>query len=161
MAVTVRQARPEEAAALSDIVFRSKQSNGYDDAFMEACRAELAITAKTLSERAYWVAEDNILLGCAALANGSDPQAGEVHAFFIDPGAQRRGVGRALWHVLSRQAKANGWSRLTLDADPAAVPFYERLGFCIVGQSPSGSIPGRMIPLMAIDLSSLPAQDQS
>jgi GNAT superfamily N-acetyltransferase len=158
-AVTVRLARPREVAALSDIIFRSRQSNGYDDAFMEACRDELGVTAATLSERSYWVAEDGALLGCAALADGAEPDAGEIHAFFIDPTAQRRGIGRALWAVIWREAMANGWRRLTLDADPAAVPFYERLGFCIIGDSPSGSIPGRMIPLMAIDLLPPPPQE--
>lgn len=160
MVISVRPARTGEAAVLSDIVFRSKQSNGYNDAFMAACRDELTITETTLSERAYWVAEDAELRGCAALADGQSASVGEVHAFFVDPAAQRRGVGRALWQVIRREAISNGYQKLILDADPAAVPFYERFGFRIVGESPSGSIPGRMIPLMEIDLLATSDHDQ-
>ena len=159
MVVTVRPARTDEAAALSDIVFRSKQSNGYDDAFMAACREELLVTAATLSERAYWVADDGELLGCAALAVGEAPDVGEVHAFFVDPSSKGRGIGRALWQVIRREAISSGYQNLTLDADPAAVSFYERMGLRVIGESPSGSIPGRMIPLMKIDLSLGPAQE--
>ena len=41
---------------------------------------------------------------------------------------------------------------LTLNADPSAVPFYEHVGARIVGTSPSGSIPGRELPRMRIDI---------
>ena len=41
-----------------------------------------------------------------------------------------------------------GASGITLDADPNSVGFYQRMGMEIVGESPSGSIPGRMLPRM-------------
>ena len=125
---------------------------------MRACREELAISPETLKRHDFWVAEDGDLLGCAALA--PNRPVGEVHAFFVDPGVQRRGVGRSLWDVIKREAILAGCAGLALDADPAAVPFYEILGFRVVGDAPSGSIPGRMIPRMAIDLSPATAQDR-
>lgn len=151
--ITIRPAQVSDVETLTDLAFRSKQSNGYDDAFMAACRDELRITSSTLSERAYWVAEADSVLGCAAICASESDGTGEVHAFFVAPEAKRRGVGRALWNRITAAAVAEGWRRLLLDADPAAVRFYEAMGFRVVGQSPSGSIPGRMIPLMAIDLS--------
>jgi GNAT superfamily N-acetyltransferase len=71
---------------------------------------------------------------------------------FVEPRLVRSGVGRVLWRHAEERARAHGAARLTLDADPNAVPFYERMGLRIVGQSPSGSIPGRMLPRMEKEL---------
>ncbi|MGB0851879.1 MAG: GNAT family N-acetyltransferase [Pikeienuella sp.] len=152
MSIAIRSANVNDIDALSAMIFRSKKSNGYDDAFMEACRAELRVTETKLAEWSFWVAKDTSLLGCAAMAKGADDKTGEIHAFFIAPEAKRQGVGRALWAIIQKAARGKGWHRLTLDADPGAVGFYEAMGFSVIGESPSGSIPGRMIPLMAIDL---------
>ena len=46
--IRIRRALETEGAALSDLSIRSKQSNGYDDAFMDACRDELAVTPERL-----------------------------------------------------------------------------------------------------------------
>ena len=51
-----------------------------------------------------------------------------------------------------QRAKDQGLEILHLDADPFAVPFYESLGFKVVSETPSGSIPGRTLPKMEIRL---------
>jgi hypothetical protein len=38
------------------------------------------------------------------------------------------------------------------DADPDAAPFYRKMGAYDVGQAPSGSVPGRMLPKFAMNL---------
>ncbi len=151
MAIRIRRARMEEADILTDVSMRSKCSNGYDDAFMESCREELAVTAARMWEGEYWVAEDDRVCGLVCL-KALDDEAGEVHAFFIDPGYQRRGVGRQLWEKVLERAAALGLTRLYLDSDPAAVPFYRAMGFDVIGEAPSGSIAGRVLPRMAISL---------
>lgn len=153
--IRLRQARPGDEAALTDLSLRSKQSNGYDDAFMAACVEELTVTPERLAEGEYWIAEmgdDGAMCGCVCLLPDPATRTGEVHAFFIEPAFKRKGIGRVLWHKLLERAKAQGLTMLHLDADPFAVPFYEAQGFRITGTSPSGSIPGREIPLMQIDL---------
>jgi GNAT superfamily N-acetyltransferase len=150
--VLIRRARPEEAAALTDLSMRSKQSNGYDQAFMDACRGELTVTPARMEVSEYWVAEADVICGCACLSPGADGRSAEVGAFFIDPAWRRRGVGRKLWKQLVERAKSQGIAVLELDADPFAVPFYQAMGFLIVGETPSGSIPGRFLPRMALNL---------
>lgn len=145
--IRVRRADTGDVVAMTDIAFRSKQSNGYSDAFMEACRDELRVTEESLEVAMYWVAEREAICGLVALT-----QAGEVHAFFIDPDLKRQGIGRKLWSVVLAQAEASGMTALRLDADPEAVPFYESLGFLVIGTTPSGSIPGRELPLMALEI---------
>lgn len=67
MKLEIRRARPDEADALTDLSMRSKRSNGYDDAFMEACREELTVTPKRLAEGEYWVAVADDICGCVCL----------------------------------------------------------------------------------------------
>jgi len=151
MDVQLRLARPEDTGILTDLCIRSKQSNGYDDAFMAACRDELTITSEHLSDNGFWVAESQgTICGCACLGTNVGDRSGQVRNFFIDPPWQRQGVGRLLWWKLITQAKAADMETLYLESDPAAVPFYEALGFEITGEAPSGSIPGRVLPRMAI-----------
>lgn len=146
----IRRARPEEAAALSALIYRSKQSNGYDDAFMAACADELRVSAGDIDTGLIWVAEADRLVACVTLLPLGD--TGEVSAFFVDPSAKRQGVGKRLWQVVLEAALNRGIRRLTLDADPEAVAFYEAMGFETVGTSPSGSIPDRVLPQMARDI---------
>ncbi len=146
--MNVRPADSGDIAALTDLIFRSKASNGYDDDFMEACREELRITPDKLREAEYWVAEDDSLAGCVALTVTG--QEAEVENFFVAPERQRQGVGRLLWDRVMDRVAALQIMRLTLDADPNAVPFYEAMGFRTYAESPSGSIPGRMLPKMEL-----------
>ena len=153
MTVTVCRARPDEAAVLTDLSIRSKASNGYDAAFMDACRDELTVTPERMRAATYWIAlAEAEPCGCVALGMDEGGTSGEVNAFFVDPGWQRRGVGLLLWQALRTEAKARGLIRLHLAADPAAVAFYERLGFVTIGAIPSGSIEGRTLPHMTLAL---------
>lgn len=148
--INLRLARPDEANILTELTMRAKRSNGYDDAFMEACREELTVTDERLATGEYWVAEVDDICGCVCLVDDPESQTGEVHAFFIDPPWQRQGIGRLLWQKIVERVEAKGLSTLQLDADPAAVPFYEAMGFKVVGEAPSGSIKGRTLPRMEI-----------
>jgi hypothetical protein len=57
-----------------------------------------------------------------------------------------------LWDIVVKDASKRGLTSLYLDADPAAVPFYEALGLKTIRQEPSGSIPGRFLPHMELRL---------
>lgn len=116
---------------------------------MAACYDELAVTPERLSEGEYWVVEtDGVLCGCACLIADKNTSSGDVHAFFVAPDQQRKGVGRLLWNKLVERAKFHNLNELGLDSDPSAVPFYQAMGFKITGEAPSGSIPGRVLPRM-------------
>lgn len=147
--VHIRAAVSEDAASLTSLIYRSKQSNGYDDAFMALCVDVLRITPETLTHRHAFLAEaDNQFLGCAML-DPQDASTAEICAFFIAPEHKRRGIGQILWNKLLSHARALGFTQLVLDADPEAVPFYASLGFKILHDTPSEAIPNRVIPHMA------------
>jgi hypothetical protein len=65
MNIKIRKARPEDVKDLTELSIRSKRSNGYDEAFMAACREELTVTEDHLADGEYWVAESGVVCGCA------------------------------------------------------------------------------------------------
>ena len=147
----VRAARPDEAAALTELALRAKASWGYDAAFMAACRAELTFTPEKMAAWDIWVAErDGRLAGMVALHMDGD--RAELEDFFVEPELHGQGIGAALMQVFTDAARARGATVVGLDADPNAEAIYQRLGFATVGRSPSGSIPGRFLPRMEMRL---------
>jgi len=144
--VTIREARRDEAGALTELAMRAKASWGYDYAFMEACRAELTLTPEKMARWKVWVAEvDGAIAGMIAL----DLRDGAaVEDFFVEPAFQGRGVGGGLMATLLAACREAGAETLEVDADPNAEVVYARLGFETFARSPSGSIPGRTLPRM-------------
>ena len=147
MDIYIRRARQNEAGILTELAMSAKASWGYDQSFMDLCRPELTLTPEKMAACTIWVAEcAGEVAGMAALA--CDHQMAELEDFMVKPEFQRRGVGAALMAALTTECRARGLSRIGLDADPNAEPIYKRFGFSTVGQSPSGSIPRRMLPRM-------------
>ena len=72
----------------------------------------------------------------------------ELDACFVEPSAIGSGVGRALWEKAEALARAGGAVEIGLDSDPFAEGFYKAMGAVRVGEAPSGSIPGRVLPRM-------------
>lgn len=132
---------------LSELALRSKSHWGYDDDFLEACRAELTVTPEDLNRLTVRVAESDggVVAGFYAIGGGDDLQT-DVWFFFVDLRFIGRGVGRQLFDDLVRTARELGISALRIDSDPGAALFYERLGAVRVGDAPSNSIPGRTLP---------------
>lgn len=150
--IAIRKAREDEGEVLTALSMRAKQSNGYDDAFMARCRDELAVTATRLAADEYWVAESDRVCGCASLSVRPDGKTAQIHSFFVEPDFHGMGVGKMLWSKLRDRAEALSLDSLCLDADPNAEPFYIKMGFSRIGEVASGSIAGRTIPHMKLDL---------
>lgn len=147
----IRPARPGEAALLSDLALRSKGHWGYDAAFLASCREELELGEAELAVRRTCVAE----VGGAVLGFGTvegAPPVGEIGMLFVDPDAIGQGIGRALLTHLVDRAAVTGFARLRIEADPYAEAFYLAQGAVRVGEIASGSVPGRVLPLLELDV---------
>lgn len=149
-----RKARLDEINDLTDLCMRSKQSNGYDDAFMAACVEEMKVRESWVLEDDFWVVEDadGSLAGCIRLEVDQPEASGELAACFVEPDYQGKGVGRLLFDTFISKARDLNLKTIWLDADPSAEPFYARMGFVTTGRAPSGSIPGRSLPRMEMNL---------
>jgi GNAT superfamily N-acetyltransferase len=151
MSERVRRAEPAEAADLTALALRSKAYWGYDPEFMEACRAELTLTAEFIGEREVYVLENaGRVQGYYALKErGPDI---ELDHLYVDPPAIGRGLGGHLWRHAVERASSLGFGWLLIESDPHAEGFYRKLGAERIGDAPSGSIPGRRLPLLRYGL---------
>lgn len=147
----LRRARPEDAAALSDVAFRSKAFWGYPPEFMEACREDLTVRPEDVARDPYFLVEEaGRVLGFYNLKETA--RGAELQNLFVAPEAIGRGLGRQLWAHLRQEALARGLSAVLIDSDPHAEAFYLRMGARRIGSAPSSVFPGRELPLLRYDL---------
>jgi GNAT superfamily N-acetyltransferase len=144
----MRDAAAADCDVLSALAYASKASWGYDAMFMAACRDELTVSAADLTRAHVRVASDIDIVGFHGVADAA------LEWLFVAPQAMRRGIGRALFDDALAVARATGVDVLRIDADPNAAPFYERMGARRIGDAPSASIAGRVLPVFAIGVSS-------
>jgi GNAT superfamily N-acetyltransferase len=149
--LALRPARPDEGPALTELCLRSKAIWGYDAAFMQACRKELAVTPAAIMSSRVQVAEvDGRLAGVAEVKSEGD--VAQLEKLFVEPTMLRTGTGRQLLDWAKATARAAGARTMLIEADPDAAPFYRRMGAVDDGVVPSGSIPGRFIPKLNLSL---------
>jgi len=152
--VNVREARPDEATVLTEMAFNSKASNGYSAGFMEACREELTYTSEQISSDDYHflAAEgEGHVIGFAAIEILDGGECA-IESLFVSPQYKSLGVGSGLMSATLDWAREKGVTGIHIQSDPGAVGFYKGIGARLVGSSPSGSIPGRMLPQLYLDL---------
>jgi len=89
------------------------------DAYIDAGRVLVAL-------------EGDEIVGHLQLTDAADPAEVEIMNTAVDPGRQRRGIGRALMEAALELARSEGRSRVvvaTAAADAGNLRFYQRLGF--------------------------------
>lgn len=148
----LRTPRTDELKALSALCLRSKAHWGYDADFMAACVAELTLTPDDLTTSSLQLAEDKTGLIGVAQVKMLDGETASLEALFIDPSRMGAGSGRLLFDWAAETARNLGARHLMIESDPDAAPFYIRMGAIRIGEAPSGSIPGRALPLLRLKL---------
>lgn len=143
----LRPARVAEAGALTELVRRAKASHGYDAAFMERLIGDMVISAVQIAAEPMMVAEvAGRVVAFAHLMPIDDPDTIYLEDLFVDPEAQKVGVGRVLFNWALAEAGRRGYRWLEWDSDPNAAAFYVKMGGIQIGESESAIFPGRMIP---------------
>ncbi len=149
--VRLRAVLSHELSALTELCLRSKAVWGYDQSFMDACRAELTLMPRDLTSSKLQVAErDGAVVGVAQVS--MDDGVAHLDKLFIEPKLLRSGAGRALFEWARSMARELGATALMIEADPGAADFYRRMGALDDGVAPSGSIPGRVLPRLRLEL---------
>jgi ribosomal protein S18 acetylase RimI-like enzyme len=150
-AIVFRDARDNEAGLLGEVALRSKGHWGYGEDFLEACRAELTFRPEDVAARRIVVVDSPAgVVGFYSI--DGQPPSGELGNLWVVPERIGTGLGRKLWqHAVATAGKA-GYTSLRIEADPNAVGFYKAMGAEQIGEVPSGSIPGRALPLLAFRL---------
>jgi N-acetylglutamate synthase-like GNAT family acetyltransferase len=152
MDLQIRQAKPEEAALLTQIAHEAKRHWGYPESWIEQWRNDLTITPEFIATNEVFVGVfDREVAGCCALVT-SDNLA-ELEHMWIRPQYIGSGVGRALFLRVKERAADLAIPVLELSADPNAEGFYERMGARRIGEVPA-EMEGtpRILPRMSIQV---------
>ncbi|MBL6615796.1 MAG: GNAT family N-acetyltransferase [Reyranella sp.] len=127
--ITIRKARPEDAAAISSLVLRTVRISNASDYPAQAIE-QLIVNfasekvAQRMAERDTFVADiAGRIVGTIAL--GGD----RLRTLFVEPELQGSGLGARLGAHLEAHARAVGVSELKLSSSLTAHGFYERLGY--------------------------------
>ena len=141
--VTVRQAKPEDADAAVDVLRRSIKELCELDHRGDAETLAKWLANKTPQNFLAWLAsDDNFCVVAEAnkqvVGVGLLHRSGEIRLCYLAPGAQRKGIGKAICLALEGQAKVWGLSTLRLESTVSARRFYETLGFQSAGMATPG-----------------------
>ncbi|WP_207802772.1 GNAT family N-acetyltransferase [Roseicella frigidaeris] len=137
-AITVRPARPADAAAASAVLRRSIQllcraDHGDDPAVLAAWLGN-----KTPAQVAGWIASPQ---GCVLVAEiggrvcgvGSSGGDGRIGLNYVAPEARFRGVSTAVLAALEAWARARGLAHCRLESTATARRFYRARGYAEAG----------------------------
>jgi len=144
--VKLRRAAPEEANALTELAIRSKAYWGYDESFMAACAAELTVSREAVREYPTFVLDADGIAGFYMLCPLGGGEV-ELEMLFVAPGSIGRGYGKQLLEHAKEEARSAGCRSIVIQGDPHADGFYRAQGAERVGDRPSESIRGRLLPV--------------
>lgn len=137
---------------LSAIAWAAKAHWGYPVHCLEQWRDQLTITPEFVAANDTFAAQlDRRIVAFHALLQTADTL--RLEHLWVLPERMGQGIGRALFFHAAERAAATGASSLTIEADPHAETFYERMGAVRVGATTS-EIDGarRELPLLIFDL---------
>jgi GNAT superfamily N-acetyltransferase len=82
----------------------------------------------------------------------STGEVADLAKLFVEPTELRGGVGRTLFRWATAAVWAEGAKTMMIEADPCAADFYRRMGAIEIGVVASGSIAGRLLPMLSLKL---------
>ncbi|MCF6733571.1 GNAT family N-acetyltransferase [Blastococcus sp. KM273129] len=139
--VSVRPARPEDAAAIARVqgitwrtAYRSllppEVLDGWDEAAVTETWRSAVTTPPSAHHRVLVAVEQGAVVGFAAVATGTG--TGEISTLLVEPRWGRRGHGSRLLAAVTDLASAEGTDRLEVwlaESDQASASFYESAGW--------------------------------
>jgi len=133
---SIRRARVEEAALLTELAHAAKRHWGYPERWVAEWSEALTLRPAWIATHPVYVAvQDGEVVGFYALAPEGDTC--RLEHLWVRPAWIGRGVGRLLFEHAVRTATAAAATQLVLDSDPHAEGFYRRMGATRVGVVPA------------------------
>lgn len=147
----IRPAVPGDADTLTRIALAAKAHWGYSQDLLDLWAADLAVDPESCDGESVWVLErDGVIVGFGeVLTEGTTAVLDDL---WIDPAHIGQGFGKILFQHLKSIAAQRGANRMTIESDPYAEGFYRHMGARVIGEIASTSIPGRVLPLLQVDL---------
>ena len=152
--VEIVRAEPGDAGILTRIAFAAKSYWGYPERWIEQWQEALTITPEFISDNEVYAAVFEEEMGgfYALVERGREV---ELEHLWVLPEHVGTGIGRALFDHAFRRAAALGAATLSIEADPNAEGFYQRMGARRVGENVY-EIEGhrRELPLLILEVPS-------
>lgn len=135
--MTLRKAKPQEAETLWNIrnqAIRHGCKASYDADVIARWTPDLMPERyrQMVIEYPFYVVEDE--KGHVAATGYLDLDTHCVEAIFTLPTATGKGMATRIIEALKQEARSRGITRLTLDATPNALTFYQKLGFVTLNE---------------------------
>jgi len=146
----LRQALPEEAAALTDITYEAKRHWGYPEHWIKFWETDLTISPEYIQNHHVVVAEvEEEIVGFYALTVNA--KKSELDHMWVVPKQMGNGVGKALFIHAMQGASQFGIDEVQISSDPNAEGFYAKMGAYRIGETVS-EVDGqaRVLPLMTV-----------
>lgn len=148
----LRRATAADSPAIRELIARSIRSLGAADYSSQqiegALEGAFGLDSQLIADGTYFVVEaEGRLIGCGGWSYrrtlfGGDARAGrdagtldprtdaaKIRAFFVDPGAARRGIGSALLEHCEQEARRHGFGRAEMMATLPGVRLYAARGY--------------------------------
>jgi GNAT superfamily N-acetyltransferase len=124
----IRPAGPDDASAVARIFRESRAEAMPWLPVLHTPEEDTAWFGALLAGEAWVYEEDGEPVGYAAMKDG------ELHDLYVSPGAQRRGVGSALFARV-QEAHPDGFRLWAFRDNTVARPFYDGKGCVVVGST--------------------------
>ena len=148
----IRPAFPDEADVLTEIAHAAKRHWGYPESWIKHWREALTITPNLIREATVRIAEEGgDVQGFYVLA--VEGETASLEHLWVHPERIGHGLGRQLVKHAVQAARTSGAPSLTVESDPNAEGFYQRIGFQHIGwvQADVDETP-RRLPLLRLEL---------
>ncbi len=147
----IEKANRTDAEKITNLTIRSKNYWNYGDKQIAEWKDELTITSKYVDDnQVYKLTKDNELIGFYAFQPKNNKII-KLNFLFIEPKYIGKEYGKLLMTDFLKRIEETDYEKITLDADPNAEKFYERVGFKTVGKLKS-SIKNRFLPIMEMEI---------
>src|SRR5450755_2045020 len=129
----IRRAIPADRQALEALQLRASMGNAGDREALLLHPDAIDLPVEQIIAGGVFVLEqDGAIVGFSAILPRDDGDT-ELDALFVEPGIQRRGIGRKLIEHCAERARSMGSSALHVVGNSHAKQFYLSCGFSIVG----------------------------
>lgn len=150
--MNIERATPEQSEALTKIAFAAKRHWNYPESWISQWAAALTISPDYVAKNLVFAAEENgIVSGFYSLV--LDIDSADLDHLWIDPQFIGGGLGRTLFEHAVETARSVGATTLTIESEPNAEGFYQKMGAVRVGETVT-EIEGkpRVLPNLVLDL---------
>lgn len=150
----IRLAHIDEANQLTQLCKDASVPYGYDDETILRFEPALAVNLALIASGLTFVAEDDQSEPLGVMAVRPVGLGGLIllDRIFVDPVAQRQGIGRKLFAVAVEKSAAMGGSVNLIYAHPQAAGFYQRVGCVRIGETPFCLAQELKMPMMVYSI---------